>query len=152
MFGKIFASMFQGSLYGKGWGPQLVMSYVIAHGQPDRELGMVVELNPKLLANTFGEDLKSVEAAIDFLCQPDPESRTPEEGGRRLIKLGQFDYKVVNGAKYRAIRDLEMRREQVRAAMAKHRAKTSKAQQKKNAERRATPEDQAAREAYLSNS
>lgn len=123
MFGKIFSSMFEGSLYGKGWGPFLVMAYAIANGVPDKEVGMQVDLNPKALADKFGEKEQDVRKAIEFLCQPDPDTTTTEEGGRRLIKIGAFAYKVVNGMKYRAIRDEESRREQVRLAMARHRAK-----------------------------
>lgn len=123
MYGKLFGSMFEGSLYGKGWGPLLVMSYAIANGVPDREVGMQVDLNPKALADKFGESEKDVREAIEFLCQPDPETTSPEEGGRRLIKIGTFAYKIVNGLKYRAIRDEETRREQVRQAMARLRIK-----------------------------
>lgn len=126
VYGKLFSSMFEGSLYGKGWGPLLVMSYVIANGVPDREIGMLVELNPKALADKFGESEAEVLKAIDFLCSPDLESTSPAEDGRRLIKLGTFSYRVVNGAKYRAIRDEEERRKQVREAMQRHREKKKK--------------------------
>lgn len=126
MYGKLFGSMFEGSLYGQGWGPLLVMSYVIANGVPDRAVGMQVDLNPESLAHKFGESEEEVARAIEFLCQPDPRSTSPEEGGRRLIKLGTFSYKVVNGMKYRAIRNEEERRAQVRQAMVRYRKKKDK--------------------------
>ena len=91
-----------------------LMPYVIANAVPDKEVGGQVELNPKLLALIFGCGEEEVVKAIEFLCSPDPESRSPKEGGRRLIKLGRFDYQVVNFEKYRAIRDEERRREQNR--------------------------------------
>lgn len=100
-----------------------VMGYVIANMVPDREVGTQVEINPKLLAFILGESEKEVQGAIDYLCSPDPNSRSKVEGGRRLVKLGQFDYQVVNGAKYRAIRDEEKRREQNRVAQRIHRGK-----------------------------
>ena len=115
--------MFEGSLYGKGWGPLLVMSYAIANGIPDKDVGMQVDLNPKAMADKFGEDEGEVKRAIEFLCQPDPDTTSPEEDGRRLVRIGSFAYRIVNGAKYRAIRDAEKRREQVRKAMARHREK-----------------------------
>lgn len=115
--------MFEGSMYGKGAIMFAVWSYVIAHMQPDKEVGTQVELNPEKLAHTLGENESDVVKAIDRLCAPDPKSRTPDEGGRRLIRLSQFDYRVVNGAKYRAIRDEEKRREQNRQAQAKFREK-----------------------------
>ena len=123
MYGKHFASMYSGSMVGAGAVVFAVMGYVIANGKPDRAVGMQVELNPKLLAFILGESEKEVEKAIDFLCKPDPNSRTKDEDGRRLIQLGQFCYRVVNGAQYRAIRDEERRRETDRESKRRQRAK-----------------------------
>lgn len=122
MYGKVFASMFTGSMVGTGAINFAVMSYVIANMRPDRTAGAQVELNPRLLAMILGEPEGIVAAAIAFLCEPDQNSRTEGEDGRRLVRLGQFDYRVVNGAKYRAIRDEETRREQNRLAKQRERA------------------------------
>lgn len=111
MYGKHFSSMYEGSMIGAGAVTFAVMGYVIANGKPDREVGMQVDLNPKLLAFILGEKEEDVEKAIEKLCSPDPESRSREEEGRRLVRMSQFSYRVVNGAKYRAIRDEERRRE-----------------------------------------
>ena len=100
-----------------------VMGYVIANGMPDRKVGMQVELNPKLLAFILGETEGDVEKAINYLCRPDKNSRTDGNEGRRLIRLGQFAYQVVNGAKYRAIRDEERRRETDRESKRRQRAR-----------------------------
>ena len=87
-----------------------VMGYIIANQEPDSHVGAQVRLNPKLLSAIFGETEQAVSDAIAYLCKPDPESNSPEKDGRRLIKIGQFDYQVVNGAKYRNIRNQEERR------------------------------------------
>lgn len=121
-YGKIFSSMFRGSLYGKGWGPLLVMNYAVANATPDKEFGMVVDLNPKEMADRFGEDESDVRAAIGLLCEPDPDTTTPDEDGKRLVKLGAFQYRLVNGLKYQAITNEEKRREAARIGMAKIRA------------------------------
>lgn len=126
MFGKHFASMYTGSMFGAGAITFAVMGYVIANAQPDREVGTQVELNPKLLAAILGEKEKDVQSAIDKLCSPDSKSRSEGKGGRRLIRLGQFSYQVVNGAKYRAIRDEEQRRVQNREAQRRKRLKNGK--------------------------
>lgn len=99
-----------------------VMGYVIANGVPDRKVGMQVELNPKLLAFILGETEKDVGKAIEYLCKEDSNSRTDTHDGRRLIRLGQFAYQVVNGAKYRAIRDEERRRETDRESKRRQRS------------------------------
>lgn len=123
MYGKIFGHLFEGSMVGSGSTVFAVMAYVIAKMVPDREHGAVVEINPKLLAFSLGEKEPEVQKAIDYLCAPDKNSRSPEEQGRRLVRLGQFEYRVVNGAKYREVRDQEQRRVQLRDAQARLRFK-----------------------------
>lgn len=115
--------MYAGSMVGAGAVVFAVMGYVIAMQRPDRSVGSQVELNPRLLAAILGEPVDAVERAIEYLCAPDPQSTTADEGGRRLVRLGQFAYRVVNGPKYLAIRNEETRRQQVREAQRRHRAK-----------------------------
>lgn len=100
-----------------------VMGYIIAKQVPDRVVGSQVKLNPVLLGAILGEDVSRVEEAIAHLCAPDPKSNTPDKEGRRLIKIGQFEYQVVNGAKYRAIRNEEERRAENREAKRRERAR-----------------------------
>lgn len=126
MYGKHFASMYQGSMVGSGAIVFAVMGYVIANGIPDRTVGMQVDLNPKLLSFILGESEKDIAKAIKFLCEPDPDSRSDDHQGRRLVRLGQFSYQVVNGAKYRWIRDEEKRREQNRDAQRRRRLKNGR--------------------------
>jgi hypothetical protein len=123
MFGKHFESMYEGSMVGAGAVRFAVWGYVIAKMRPDDELGAVVILNSRLLAPILGESVESVQESIDWLCSPDPESRSKTEEGRRLIRLGQFDYRVVNGAYYRSLRDEEQRRIQNREAQQRLRDK-----------------------------
>jgi len=105
-------------MVGSGTHVFAVMGYVIAHAMPDREVGGQVRLNPKLLGTIFGESEERIQEAIDYLCKPDPKSTTPDEEGRRLVQVGQFDYRVVNAAKYFAIRNEEARREANRTRQA----------------------------------
>ena len=124
MYGKHFASMYVGSMVGAGFGPYAVMGYVIANQRPNFKAGFFsVDLNPKILAATFGELESVVQSAIDYLCAPDPQTTTPGEEGRRLVKIGTFAYRVVNGAHYDRIRSEEDRREQNRRAQQRSREK-----------------------------
>jgi uncharacterized phage protein (TIGR02220 family) len=125
MYGKIFSSLFTGSMYGAGSSKFALMGYVIANMKPDKTVGFQVELNVKDLASRIGETQEVIQEAIDFLCAPDPESRSEAEEGRRLVKLGAFDYKVVNGVKYDQIRNEEERREKNRIRQEKFRKKQS---------------------------
>lgn len=118
--------MYEGSMVGAGSHVFAVMGYVIAKQVPDKKVGAQVELNPKLLAFVLGDTEERIQDAIDFLCAPDEKSRSKVAEGRRLIRLGQFDYQVVNGAKYRSMRDEEQRREQNREAQRRLRARRGK--------------------------
>ena len=123
MYGKHFESMYEGSMVGSGAVVFAVMGYIIAKQQPDRTVGSQVRLNPTLLSAILGEDEKDIEKAIAKLCAPDSRTSTKTKEGRRLIKLGEFDYQVVNGAKYQSIRNAEDRREQNRVAQRTFRAR-----------------------------
>lgn len=125
-----------------------VMGYVISHQQPDCDYGGTVRLNAEILATILGEPLERVQSAIDYLCAPDPISTTPEKEGRRLVKIGQFDYQVVNFAKYFAIKNEADRRQANRDRQAKHRAKKKSAQDVRDEARRRTQADKALRDNY----
>lgn len=126
MYGKVFETMYTGSMVGKGALTFAVWGYVIAMMRPDRVVGAQVELNPKLLDTILGEPEAEIIEVINRLCEPDPESRTKTEGGRRLVRLGQFSYRVVNGQHYRQIRTEEERREYMRNWMRDKRSKLKK--------------------------
>ncbi len=129
MYGKSFESKYTGSMVGAGAMRFAVLDFVITTQKPSREYGSVVEINPVLLAAILGESVEDVNDSINFLCSPDPKSRSKEEEGRRMVKLGEFIYRVVNGAKYRAIRDEEERRTQNREAQRRFVAKKGRRRQ-----------------------
>lgn len=118
MYGKFFASTFTGSMCGAGVDVFAVWGYVIANTVQSQ-----VELNPKLLAAVLGSTEERVANAISFLCAPDPNSRSKNENGCRLVKEGQFAYFVPNHETYRRIANEEERREYLRVAKQKSRSK-----------------------------
>jgi hypothetical protein len=122
-YGRIWESMYKGSMLGSGLEVFAVWPYVIANMRGHPEHGALVELNPELLAFMIGCEEQDVEVAINKLCAIDPESRTPTEDGKRLVKMGQFLYRVVNGGKYLAIRKAEADRIKNREAVQRHREK-----------------------------
>jgi len=123
MFGKWFASTYTGSMLGAGSDVFAVWSWVIANAGPKGHL----EINPALLAAMIGEPVERIQAAIDFLLAPDPNSRSSEEEGRRIVHEGAFSYRVVNHAKYRAARSEEARRTQNREAKRRQRERAKSA-------------------------
>lgn len=119
-YGKAFESTFKGSMVGAGRTVFAVWFYCIANAKPPG----LVELNPVLLAAIFGDcDASEVQKAIDFLCSPDEESRTPVEDGRRLVQEGNFLFRMPTWPIYNALRKEEERREQNRKAQANWREK-----------------------------
>ena len=118
MYGKHFASMYTGSMFGAGAIVFAVWGYVIGNTVESQ-----VELNPKLLAAILGESEEGVTTAIATLCAPDKASRNKGTDGRRLVREGEFAYRVVNHANYRRVRDESDRREYNRAKKAEGRSK-----------------------------
>jgi hypothetical protein len=137
MFGKAYETMYTGSMVGSGINVFAVWNYVIAM----THFG-VIELNPRLLALVLGGPEKEVSAAIEFLCKPDPESRCKLEDGRRLIREGQFQYRVVNWAAYQELRTANDLRQYNRNKMREWRAK-KKAEQMARVKGRPLPGERA---------
>jgi hypothetical protein len=60
---------------------------------------------------------------IDYLCQPDPDSRNTAHDGRRLVREGSFQYFVPSHEHYRKMQSMEDRREYNRVKQQEYRAK-----------------------------
>lgn len=121
MYVKLFASLYQGTLRGK---PDeiLVFTNLLAHADKDG----VVDIHWRAIADEVGLPPDRVKAAIENLEMPDSESRSPEEDGKRLIRLDEhraWGWRVTNYAKYRGIKNEDERREQNRVAQEKWRNK-----------------------------
>jgi hypothetical protein len=115
MYGKLFASIFDGSLYGHFPGT-VVMMALIALADERGE----VDMTPEKLAAATAFPLDIVRAGIEYLSQPDPRSRSREMEGRRIVLIDperSWGWRLVNHAKYRAIRSEENRREYMRDYM-----------------------------------
>ncbi len=118
MYGKFFSSTYTGSMFGAGSDVFAVWGYVIAHTQKGQ-----VELNPKLLSAIIGSPETNIRKAIEKLCKPDPLSRSKIEDGKRLIREGEYAYKVPTYFTYRRIRDEDDRRAYNRLKKAEQRAR-----------------------------
>ncbi len=124
MYAKLFASLYQGTLRGRSH-EILVFTNLLAHC--DRH--GFVDKHFRAIAEEVGLTREQVESAIQNLEAPDFESRSKELDGARLERIDEhraWGWRVVNYAKYRAIRDEAERLEQNRVAQAKFRANRSK--------------------------
>jgi hypothetical protein len=114
LYAKLFTSIYQGTLRGNSHG-LLVFTNLLAHCDKDG----IADIHPRAIAEEVGLAPDQVRAVLDELEAPDEESRSPEEGGRRIVRVDEhraWGWRVVNYVKYRAIRNEEDRREQNRRA------------------------------------
>lgn len=125
MYAKLFTSIYQGTLRGNSSG-LLVFTNLLAHCDKDG----IVDMHPRAIAEEVGLTVEQVRAALDVLESPDDESRSPEEQGRRIVRLDEhraWGWRVVNYLKYRAIRNEDDRRLQNRASQERWRNKNKPA-------------------------
>ena len=121
MYCKLFASLYQGTLRGKA-NEILVFTNLLAHCDQEGN----VDKHPRAIADEIGLPLEIVQEVLTVLEGPDPESRTKDENGARIILLDdhrKWGWHVVNYLKYREIRNEDDRRKANREAQARRRAR-----------------------------
>lgn len=108
MFAKVFFQIFESSISD---------DYLVRHVFIDllvlSDEDGVIDKTPKAISRITNVPLEIVESSIEKLCAPDPESRTPDYDGRRLMLIDEnrsWGWRIVNFKKYREIRDEEARR------------------------------------------
>lgn len=109
MYGKVFESIYDGTLHGH-WQAIVTMQQLIVLADQDG----VVDMTPSAIAARTSIPLEIIEKGLEHLAKPDPHSRTPGDDGRRIVPLDDhrpWGWNLVNHAKYRALRDLEQKRE-----------------------------------------
>lgn len=113
-----------------------IWGYVLTHQQGNRDRSyFTVELNAEIVAFLIGESESEVALTIEKCCQPDPESRSQEKEGRRLVKLGPYLYEVVNGPYYDKLKREVDKRESDRVRQERARRKKENSSTGNNGER-----------------
>lgn len=107
----MFRQMYQGTLATKGPWQALVtfQQFIILS---DRE--GTVDMTPEVISRETTIPLDIIKIGITALEQPDLESRSPDEEGRRIVRLAPeraWGWRVVNYKHYRALKREEDRRE-----------------------------------------
>jgi hypothetical protein len=117
-FVKLFASMLDSTVWLESAETRLVWVTMLAMADQDGYVGASVPG----LANRARVSEEAAEAALERFLAPDPRSRSKEHEGRRIAVVDR-GWVLLNYAKFRAMRDVERRREQLREAQRRHRAK-----------------------------
>ena len=123
MYGKIFESIYDGSLYGE-FEAIVVMKALIVLADSDG----VVDLSPQALAGRTSYPLDVIKKGLSVLQKPDPDSRSGVAEGRRVLPLEDgraFGWQIVNYQKYRKLATREEKRSSDRKRIAKKRQKTA---------------------------
>ena len=121
MYCKLFASLYQGTLRGRG-DEILVFTNLLAHADQHG----ICDKHWRAIADETGLTVEAVKTAIVGLEAPDPESRSPEMDGCRIVRMDghrAWGWQIVNYGKYRAIRNEDDRREANRLAQERGRNK-----------------------------
>lgn len=119
MYGKVFESIYDGTLYGH-WEAIVTMQQLIVLSDQNGIVDMTV---PAICART-SIPREIIEKGIEVLQKPDPYTRTPGEEGRRIILLDEhrpWGWRLVNHGKYRALRNMEQKKEADRKRIAEKR-------------------------------
>lgn len=142
MYGKIFASMYRGTLYGH-WEAIVTMQQLIVLADADG----IIDMTPQAIAAHTSIPLDIITKGISKLEEADPYSRTPGEDGRRIVGIDEhrpWGWQIVNYLKYKHLKDSDEVREQNRVRAQKFRDKrngTSRCVTPNNAESRYTDTD-----------
>lgn len=108
MYGKLFESMYDGSLYGQ-WEAIVTFQQMIVLADMDG----TIDVTPQALAARTSIPLDIISKGLKVLLEPDAYSRSPAEEGRRIVSLDPnrpWGWRIVNHAHYRALRSAEERR------------------------------------------
>jgi hypothetical protein len=121
LYAKIFQSIYDGTLV-ENWQGLVTFEQMLILCDQD---GML-DMTQYAISRRTGIPVEIINTGVEFLEQPDKDSRTPEADGRRIIRIDpdkNWGWKVVNYEKYREIRTAEDRREYMRNYMKERREK-----------------------------
>lgn len=116
MYGKIFSSMYDGSLYGQ-WEAIVTFQQMIVLADAEG----FVDMTPQAIAARTSIPLDIIQKGIELLMAPDKYSRTPDCDGRRIELVDEsrpWGWSIINHAKYSKIVSAEAKREADRLRIA----------------------------------
>jgi hypothetical protein len=126
MYGKLFASMYDGTLYGQ-WQAIVTLQQLVILADKDG----VVDMTPPAIAARTSIPREIIEEGLEQLSGADKYSRSEEEDGRRIVLIDPdrpWGWRIVNYAKYRDMRSAEDRKAYMREYMQNKRKQSCKQQ------------------------
>lgn len=120
MYGKLFASMYEGSLYGQ-WQALVTFQQMIVLADCEGR----VDMTPQALAARTSIPFEIIEKGIALLEAPDSYSRSADHDGRRIVRVDAarpWGWEIVNYKYYRNLATAEDKRRADRERIAAKRA------------------------------
>lgn len=121
MYGKLFASMYDGTLYGQ-WQAIVTLQQMVILADEDG----VVDITPPALAAKTSIPLEIIEKGLEQLSEPDRYSRSEADEGRRIVLLDEdrpWGWRIVNYQHYRELASREDKKRKDRERIAEKRKK-----------------------------
>ena len=119
MYGKVFESIYTGSLYGE-WEAIVTIQQLITLADSKG----IVDMTPQAISGMTSIPLEIIRKGLSVLLLPDTDSRTEGHEGVRIKPLDdhrEWGWYLVNYEKYKNIRSAEDRREYMKNYMADQR-------------------------------
>ena len=117
-YAKIFEAILESTVWGLSKEARILWITILV--KKDRR--QVVRASVPGLAHAARLSVDETRAALAELEAPDPDSQSQDQEGRRIVRLPDGGWFVVNGAKYRDMLSLDDRREYQRVKQAEYRA------------------------------
>ena len=149
MYGKIFKQIYKGTLAMVGpWEALVTFQQMIILANQDG----IVDMTPDALSRETTIPLEIIAKGLQALSQPDPESRTPDEEGRRIVLLSDsrsWGWRIVNYEHYRKLQTDEERRAYHRRYYRENRSKSATKQKLNSTQQHSTDSRQVEVEAKV---
>ena len=129
MFAKVFERIYDSSIAEDYNCRRMFMDLLVLADQTG-----AVDMTVEAIARRTNVPLEQVRRYVNELCQPDVNSRSQLEEGKRLVPLDSardWGWQIVNYGHYRSIRDQEVRRSYFRDYQRKRRRKLKNVKYKK---------------------
>ena len=123
MYGKIFESIYEGSLYGH-YEAIVTFQALIVLADEDG----LIDISPQALSGKTSIPLEIIRKGLKVLQQSDPHSRSPNEDGKRIVLLNEsreFGWRIVNYEYYRNLARRADKREKAAERQRKKRKRDS---------------------------
>jgi len=105
MYGKIFDTMYKGTLYGQ-WEAIVTFQQMIVLCDEDG----IIDMTPPAISATTSIPREIIEKGIEILQKPDKYSRSPAEDGKRIVLIDPerpWGWRIVNHAFYKSLASRE---------------------------------------------